>query len=166
MIRLLGAGLLLAGGWGVSWLWGRQQRRMMEDCGSFLFAAQRMERSIRCEGRGLQELFFTLSEENSAAGCFFKQLLYLWAAQPEEVLSSVWTAACDAVPLPEEGWRIWRELGQRLGGDGESICASISVAAEELSMLSDAMRSALPARMRLSGTVSLSAAAFLAILLF
>ena len=166
MIRLLGAGLLLAGGWGIAWLWGREQRRTIENCGSFLLAAQRMERAIRCEGRGLREVFSALAAERSAAGCFFERLLILWEERTEETLPKVWIDACDMTKLPTEGLRIWRELGYRFDGDGESVCASISAAAEEFSMLCQSLRSALPAQLRLSGTVSLSAAAFLAILLF
>lgn len=162
-MRWLGAGLLMAGSWGVAWLWGREQRCIIEACGSFLLAAQRMERAIRCEGRGLREIFSTLAPEQGAAGEFFRQMLSLW--EEERDLTAIWAESCEGTQLPAEGERIWRELGRRLDGDRESVCASISAAAEEFSMLCQSLRSALPARLRLSGTVSLSAAAFLAILL-
>lgn len=165
MIRVMGAAMLLGGGWGMSLLWGRHQRRMIEICGEFLFAAQRMERAIRCEQRGLNPLFFALAEERGAAGHFFKDLLCLWAAEEEKPLQTVWDQACTVSELPTEGKRIWRELGQRLSGDSEHICTSITAAAEEISLLQRSLKESLPNRLRLSSALSLSAAAFLVILL-
>ena len=165
MMKWMWAALLLSGGWGVSLLWGRRQRRTVEICGEFLLAAQRMERTIRCEQRGLKSLFFELAAQEGAVGRFFEDLLCLWAAEEETPLRNVWERAASVSELPAEGKRIWRELGQRLSGDSEHICASITAAAEELSALQKSLKETLPNRLRLSSALSLSAAAFLVILL-
>ena len=165
MMRMAGAAMLLGGGWAVSLLWGRRQRRRVDVCGEFLFAAQRMEQAIRCQQRELKPLFFELSVESGAAGRFFEDLLCLWADAGEEPLQTVWEQACAMSELPAEGKRIWRELGRRLQGDKEHVCGSITVAAEQMSMLQQSMKEDLPIRLRLGSALSLSAAAFLVILL-
>ena len=165
MTRLMGAAMLLGGGWTASLLWGRRQRRMVDICEEFLFAAQRMEQAICCEQRGLKPLFFAFAEEQSAAGHFFEDLLCLWAADEEVSLQTVWEQACEVSELPAEGKRIWRELGGRLSGDSEHMCASITVAAQQMSMLKQSLKDSLPTRRRLSSALSLSAAALLVILL-
>lgn len=165
MTRFLGAAMLLGGGWGMSMLWGRRERRTVDICGEFLFAAQRMEQVIRCEERGLKPLFFELAEQGGAVGRFFEDLLCLWAAEEELTLQRVWEQACQVSELPKEGKRIWRELGRRLGGDSEHVCRSINAAAEQLSVLQRSLKQSLPSRLRLGSALSLSAAAFLVILL-
>ena len=165
MMRMAGAAMLLGGGWAVSLLWGGRQRRKVEICGEFLFAAQRMEQAIRCEQRGLKTLFFELSAERGAVGRFFEDLLCLWAAEEEETLQTVWEQACVMSELSAEGKRIWQELGRRLSGDSEHVCGSITAAAERMSMLQQSLKEDLPNRLRLGSALSLSAAAFLVILL-
>lgn len=165
MTELMGAAMLLGGGWSISLLWGRRQRRTVEICGKFLFAAQRMEQAIRCEQRGLKPLFFELSAQSGAVGRFFDDLLFLWAAEEESPLQTVWEQACAMSELPAEGKRIWRELGCRLSGDGEHVCTSLHVAAEQLTLLQQSLKESLPNRLRLGSALSLSAAAVLVILL-
>ena len=165
MMRMAGAAMLLGGGWAVSLLWGGRQRRMVTVCGEFLFAAQRMERAIRCEQRELKALFFALSAERGAAGRFFGDLLCLWETEREVPLEALWERACAVSELPAEGKRIWQELGRSLSGDGEHVCGSITAAAERMSMLQRSMKEDLPNRLRLGSALSLSAAAFLVILL-
>ena len=165
MTRFLGAAMLLGGGWGVSLLWGQRQRRTVDICGEFLFAAQRMERVIRCEQRGLKPLFFELAEQGGAVGHFFEDLLCLWAEEEELTLQTVWEQACQVSELSKEGKRIWKELGQRLVGDSDHVCGSITAAAEQLSVLQQSLKESLPNRLRLGSALSLSAAAFLVILL-
>lgn len=165
MTQIVGAAMLLGGGWSVSLLWGRRQRRMVDICGEFLFAAQHMEQAIRCERRGLKSLFFEFSAQSGAVGRFFDDLLCLWAAEEESSLQRVWEQAAVLSELPAEGRRIWRELGQRLGGDSEHICAAMNVAAEQLALLQQSLQASLPNRLRLGSALSLSAAAVLVILL-
>lgn len=163
-MRWLGAVLLLTGGWGISRRWGERQRRNMEACGSFSFAAQRMEQAIRCERRALRELVFTLSQEQSAAGEFFEHLLRCWQGE-ERTLGDLWAELAAHSALPEEGVRLWRELGERLDGDAQSVCAACRLTAEGMEGLRQRLAAALPERLRLSMTLSLSAAAMVTVLL-
>ena len=85
--------------------------------------------------------------------------------EEEALLETLWERACAAVELPPEGTRIWKELGRRFGGDSGTVCGSITAAAEELSVLQNGLKEALPGRLRICSAVSMSTAAFLTILL-
>ena len=164
MTRLLGAGLLLIGGWSLSLRWGLRERRKVEECRNFLFALQRMERGIRSEQRGIGELAHQLAAERGGVGRFFGALLPLWE-EGKQSLQELWEESCGLLQLPPEGLRIWRELGRRLCGDSESVCRSISAAAEELSALQYSLKESLNGRIRTCSTLSLCGAAFLVIVL-
>lgn len=166
MIRALGALLVLAGGGGLSLLTVQARRREIAAAGELLYALHRLERSVRCEKRPLPPLFRALAEETSGEGRrFFTALTRRWEAEPETPLPQLWCAESAALALPEEGRRVWRELGRRLAGDGESLEGALRLAAEELEELRRGLERALPQTRRLSAAVCLSAAAFLLVLL-
>ncbi|MGM9618708.1 MAG: stage III sporulation protein AB [Oscillospiraceae bacterium] len=167
MIRALGALLVFAGGGSVSLLTVARKRREIAAAGELLYALHRLEREIRCEKKPLPPLFQALAEETKGEGQrFFAGLIQRWEAAPETPLPQLWLAQSCALLLPEEGRRVWRELGRRLAGDEESLQGALRLASEELEELRRRLERALPEARRLSAAVCLSASAFLVLLLF
>ena len=166
MIRALGALLVFAGGGSVSLLWVARRRREIAAAGELLYALHRLEREIRCEKKPLPPLFRALAEETKGEGQrFFAGLMRRWEAEPETPLPQLWLAQSDTLLLPQEGRRVWQELGRRLAGDEESLQGALRLAAEELEELRRRLERALPEARRLSAAVCLSASAFLVLLL-
>ncbi|MGM9661986.1 MAG: stage III sporulation protein AB [Oscillospiraceae bacterium] len=167
MIRALGALLVFAGGGCISLLTVQRRRREIAAAEELLYALHRLEREIRCEKKPLPPLLHALAEETKGEGRrFFAGLLRRWEAEPETPLPQLWYAQSETLNLPEEGRRIWRELGRRLAGDGESLQGALRLASEEMEELRRRLERALPEARRLSAAVCLSASAFLVILLF
>ena len=166
MIRLLGV-LLIFGSSGVCAVQTiRQKRLQLQTLEELLYALHRLEQEIRCEGRALGEIFLLLAEEtNGQTGSFFERLHCCRKEASEELLFRQWESAASVLVLPEEGCRIWRELGRRLAGDGESIGKGLALAAEEFARLQQTLRRTLPEKSRVTAALCFSAAAFLSVLL-
>ncbi len=166
MIRMLGVLLIFGGGGGMAMLTMQKRQKEVETVGELLSVLHRMEREIRSEGRGLRPIFAALAEDAAGeAGAFFCVLLQHWEEEPEQSLSRQWERAAADLLLSEEGQRIWRELGRRLAGDEESVGRGIAIATEELTALQMRLRDTLPEQRRVVTALSLSAAAFLSVLL-
>lgn len=164
MIRLLGAGLLLLGGAGTAQAALCRRRCELQTVEELLTALHRMESAVSCERRPLYPLFDALSRElGGEGGRFFRALLAM--PEPERALAADWVRCAEALPLPPEGLRLWRELGGRLGGDAESVTAAIAQVCGELTALHHRMAQAMPEQRRVWTALALSASAFLVVLL-
>lgn len=164
MIRLLGAGLLLLGGTGTAQAALCRRRCELQTVEELLTALHRMESAVRCERRPLYPLFDALSRElGGEGGCFFRALLA--TPEPERALAADWVRCAEALSLPPEGLRLWRELGERLGGDAENVTAALAHTREELTALHHRMAQAMPEQRRVWTALALSASAFLVVLL-
>lgn len=164
MTQLLGTVLILLSGAGTARAALCRRRAELKTLQELLYALHRMESAVRCERRPLYPLFSALAEElTGEGGDFFRDLL---AGRGEtRSLAADWERRAALLTLPPEGLRLWRELGRRLGGDGDSVERALALTGEELGALHRQMEQALPQQRRLWTAVSLSAAAFLIVLL-
>lgn len=166
MIRVLGVLLLFFSGIGTAETALRRRRRELDTMGELLYALHRLESAVRCERRPLYPLFASLAEElRGEGGRFFRALLERERQEPESALAVDWVRCTEMLTLPPEGLRIWRELGQRLSGDADSVERALALTAEELTALRQGMEHALPQQRRVMTALSLSGAAFLTVLL-
>lgn len=166
MSRLLGAGLLLLAGAAAAHGALARRRQALQTMEGMLTALHRLESAIRCECRPLYPLFDRLAAElTGESRRFFLGLLEQGCAEPERSLADSWERGLASLTLPPEGLRIWRELGRRLVGDAEELGAALRTAEEELRALRERQERALPEQRRILTALSLSASAFLAILL-
>lgn len=166
MSRLLGAGLLLVAGAAAAKGALERRRQALRTMDGLLAALHRLESAIRCERRPLYPLFDQLAAElTGESQAFFLGLLERSHAEPERSLPDSWERGLASLTLPPEGLRIWRELGRRLVGDAEELGAALCTAEEELRDLRERLERALPEQRRILTALSLSASAFLAILL-
>lgn len=166
MSRLLGAGLLLLAGAAAAHGALERRRQTLQTLEGLLSALHRLESAIRCERRPLYPLFGQLAAElTGESRGFFLGLLEQGRAEPERALPDNWERGLAQLTLPPEGLRIWRELGRRLVGDAEELGAALRTAEEELRTLREGLERALPEQRRILTALSLSASAFLAILL-
>lgn len=166
MSRLLGAGLLLLAGVAAAQGALVRRRQALQTMEGLLCALHRLESAIRCERRPLYPLFDQLAAElTGESRRFFRGLLEQERTEPEHALTDSWEHGLALLTLPPEGLRIWRELGHRLVGDAEELDAALRTAEEEMRALHRRLERALPEQRRILTALSLSASAFLAILL-
>ena len=166
MIRLFGVLLVFLGSGGMAALLMKIRRRELQTIEELLYVLHRMEREIRCEGRGLFSIFSALAEEaEGEARRFFVRLLQQRQSCAEEPLAQQWDRCVSDLSLPREGERLWRELGRRLSGDKESVEKSLLLASEALTALQQSRQCAVPEERRVVTALCLSAAAFLSIVL-
>lgn len=166
MSRLLGAGLLLVAGAAAAQGALACRRQTLQTMDGLLTALHRLESAIRCERRPLYPLFDQLAAElTGESRRFFRGLLEQERTEPERSLTDSWERGLSSLTLPPEGLRVWRELGHRFVGDVEELDAALCTAEEELRALRERLERALPEQRRILTALSLSASAFLAILL-
>ena len=161
MLRWLGAGLILCAAL-------LTRRTLLEDTRR----AQRLRRALagaleamEAEIRLLLTPLPTLLRRNCGgeAGEFFARVS--GALTRSVALSEAWRRAANELPLPPEERGMLAELGARLGGSEESVCAALAHAAETLRKRYDEVERSRPQTERLTTSVCLCAGLLAAILL-
>ena len=170
MLRLTGSALILG-----AMLWLQRsfhlrtllrQRTLRALSGAFLA----LESAVRLTLTPLPALLRHLSCEPEAAGFFEGVTANLARGEP---LASAWEHAAKTLPIaarereirsfvPKEFYGV---LGHALGGDEESVCAALTLAASELSRLEEELRQRERETGRITAALCLGGGAMLCILL-
>ena len=170
MRRVFGAAAILFG----SFLWALCRQRAAAGRIDMLRALSQslleLRSALQEQRRPLGEVFSRLAEKNAQedAGAFYETLRRRMDALGERSFSQIWREAVEAEIRPRDftAADVLRPLGALLGGselDGQ--CAALERAARRIEQEADARREALRAGKKLSYGLSLSAGAFLAIIL-
>ena len=137
MLRLTGSALILGA---VLWLQRSfhlrtllRQRTLRALSGAFLA----LESAVRLTLTPLPALLRHLSCEPEAAGFFESVTANLARGEP---LASAWEHAAKTLPIAARERETVSALGHALGGDEESVCAALTLAASELSRLEEELR--------------------------
>ena len=137
MLQLTGSALILAAA-----LWLQRsfhlrtllrQRTLRALSGAFLA----LESAVRLTLTPLPALLRHLSCEPEAAGFFEGVTANLARGEP---LASAWEHAAKTLPIAARERETVSALGHALGGDEESVCAALTLAASELSRLEEKLR--------------------------
>lgn len=137
MLRLTGSALILGAA-----LWLQRsfhlrtllrQRTLRALSGAFLA----LESAVRLTLTPLPALLRHLSCEPEAAGFFEGVTANLARGKP---LASAWEHAAKTLPIAARERETVSALGHALGGDEESVCAALTLAASELSRLEEKLR--------------------------
>jgi len=110
----------------------------------------------------LPALLRHLSCEPEAAGFFEGVTANLARGEP---LASAWEHAAKTLPIAARERETVSALGHALGGDEESVCAALTLAASELSRLEDELRQRERETGRITEALCLGGGAMLCILL-
>ena len=160
MLQLTGSALILAAA-----LWLQRsfhlrtllrQRTLRALSGAFLA----LESAVRLTLTPLPALLRHLSCEPEAAGFFEGVTANLARGKP---LASAWEHAAKTLPIGER--ETVSALGHALGGDEESVCAALTLAASELSRLEEKLRQRERETGRITAALCLGGGAMLCILL-
>ena len=156
MLRLTGSALILGA---VLWLQRSfhlrtllRQRTLRALSGAFLA----LESAVRLT------LTRHLSCEPEAAGFFEGVTANLARGEP---LASAWEHAAKTLPIAARERETVSALGHALGGDEESVCAALTLAASELSRLEEELRQRERETGRITAALCLGGGAMLCILL-
>ena len=112
--------------------------------------------------RPLPALLRHLSCEPEAAGFFEGVTANLARGEP---LASAWEHAAKTLPIAARERETVSALGHALGGDEESVCAALTLAASELSRLEEELRQRERETGRITAALCLGGGAMLCILL-
>ena len=152
MLRLTGSALILGA---VLWLQRSfhlrtllRQRTLRALSGAFLA----LESAVR----------LTLTPLPEAAGFFEGVTANLARGEP---LASAWEHAAKTLPIAARERETVSALGHALGGDEESVCAALTLAASELSRLEEELRQRERETGRITAALCLGGGAMLCILL-
>ena len=155
MLRLTGSALILGA---VLWLQRSfhlrtllRQRTLRALSGAFLA----LESAVRLTLTPLPALLRHLSCEPEAADFFARG----------EPLASAWEHAAKTLPIAVRERETVSALGHALGGDEESVCAALTLAASELSRLEEELRQRERETGRITAALCLGGGAMLCILL-
>ena len=159
MLRLTGSALILGA---VLWLQRSfhlrtllRQRTLRALSGAFLA----LDSAVRLT---LPALLRHLSCEPEAAGFFEGVTANLARGEP---LASAWEHAAKTLPIAARERETVSALGHALGGDEESVCAALTLAASELSRLEEELRQRERETGRITAALCLGGGAMLCILL-
>lgn len=160
MLQLTGSALILGAA-----LWLQRsfhlrtllrQRTLRALSGAFLA----LESAVRLTLTPLPALLRHLSCEPEAAGFFESVTANLARGEP---LASAWEHAAKTLPIAAR--ETVSALGHALGGDEESVCAALTLAASELSRLEEELRQRERETGRITAALCLGGGAMLCILL-
>ena len=161
MLRLTGSALILGA---VLWLQRSfhlrtllRQRTLRTLSGAFLA----LESAVRLTLTPLPTLLH-LSCEPEATGFFEGVTANLARGEP---LASAWEHAAKTLPIAVRERETVSALGHALGGDEESVCAALTLAASELSRLEEELRQRERETGRITAALCLGGGAMLCILL-
>ena len=161
MLRLTGSALILGA---VLWLQRSfhlrtllRQRTLRALSGAFLA----LESAVRLTLTPLPALLRHLSCEPEAARFFEGVTANLARGEP---LASAWEHAAKTLPIAARERETVSALGHALGGDEESVCAALTLAASELSRLEEELRQRERETGRITAALCLGGGAMLCIL--
>ena len=162
MLRLTGSALILSAA-----LWLQRsfhshtllrQRTLRALAGAFLA----LESAVRLTLTPLPALLRHLSCEPEAEGFFADVTANLSRGEP---LTSAWEHAAKNLPISTREQESVSKLGHALGGEEESVCAALTLAASELSRLEEELRQRERETGRITAALCLGGGAMLCILL-
>ena len=162
MLRWLGAGLILCAALLTRRTLLETDRRAQRTRRALAAAFETMEAEIRLLLTPMPTLLRRSYGEEADA--FFRQVSR--GLRHGESLTAAWRAATDILPLPPEEREQIAALGTRLGGNEESVCAALSLAAAALRKRYEEVEAARPQKERLTTSICVSISLFLAIFLF
>ena len=153
MLRLTGSALILG-----AMLWLQRSFHLRT------LLRQRTLRALSGEFLALElpALLRHLSCEPEAAGFFEGVTANLARGEP---LASAWEHAAKTLPIAARERETVSALGHALGGDEESVCAALTLAASELSRLEEELRQRERETGRITAALCLGGGAMLCILL-
>lgn len=161
MLRWLGAGLILCAALLTRRTLLEDTRRAQRLRRTLADALETMEAEIRLLLTPLPALL--RRNRDGEAGEFFARVS--GALTRGTALSEAWRRAANELPLPPGERGMLAELGARLGGSEESVCAALALAAETLRKRYDEVERSRPQTERLTTSVCLCAGLLVAILL-
>lgn len=126
MTKLLGSVLVLAAALGGMIQQSRERRRQCQTRLDILNALRRMGEEIRLTRTPLPQLLEQAAECGGEAGDFFRAAAR--SARKGEGVAAAWRDGVVSLSLEGEERRALEELGQRFGGDEESLCGAITLA--------------------------------------
>ena len=161
ILRWLGAGLILSGGLLTRRILLDEARRIQQTRRELTAAVEEMEAEIRLlltpvpallrrAHTASVEAFFRRTREGLSCG---------------RSLAEAWRSSSEMLPLPEPEREAVADLGARLDGREESVCAALTLAASELRRVYDRVERERSAKERLTTSICVSISLFLIVLL-
>jgi len=165
VIKLIGSGLILAGGGWLWWLKMAERRRKREVLWELICSLRRMGEEISLTRIRLPELLERLGENcrTQDAAQFFRAVSA--AVSREESIKKAWQRATEALPAAKESKVVLAELAEQLHGKECNICQAISLVIDRLERQLREWDFAAPEATRRTTALCFSGAALLVILL-
>ena len=157
MLRLTGSALILG-----AVLWLQRSFHLRTLLRQRTLRALSLDSAVRLTLTPLPALLRHLSCEPEAAGFFEGVTANLARGEP---LASAWEHAAKTLPIAARERETVSALGHALGGDEESVCAALTLAASELSRLEEELRQRERETGRITAALCLGGGAMLCILL-